>query len=174
MKGLILMQNQFEDTEAFTTIDILRRANIDIILVNMSDNNVIESQYKNKIIIDTFYKNVKLEEFDFLVIPGGSAVYKSLIIDKRVNEAIKNFYENNKLIAAICAAPILLKEYLENKDFTCHPHFKNDIKGKYIDKGVVITDKIITARSMYYTIDFALEIAKFLTGKNIENELKGE
>lgn len=162
MKGLMLIQNCFEDTEALTTIDILRRGNLDIDLVNMSDNEIIITQYKNQIIVNTFYGDIDIENYDFLVIPGGQAVERYLINDKRVYEIIDYFVTNKKLVACICAAPVLLRNYLNNKIFTCFPSYASRINGKYSGHGVEVTDNFVLGKSMYYTIDFALEIVNYL------------
>lgn len=174
MKGLILLDNFFEDTEALATLDVLKRGNLEVLKVNMSNNEILETQVGNKIIVKDFYKDVNLDSYDFLVIPGGKAVMNTLINDKRVYECIKNFNDRNKLIACICAAPSLLRDYLTNLEFTCFPGFEKFINGIKLDKGVVVTKNYITAKSMYYSIEFGLEIVKYLTNntKLIES-LKG-
>ena len=172
MKGVILLDNYFEDTEALSTIDVLKRGGIDVLKVNMSNDKVLETQFGHKIIVDTFYKDVDFNSFDFLVIPGGRAVMNSLFNDSRVYDCIKMFNDRNKLIACICAAPSLLRDYLIGLDYTCYPSFDKYINGNYRrDLGVVQTKNYITARSMYFSISFGLEIVKYLTGntKLIEN-----
>lgn len=174
MKGLILLQNSFEDHEALTTIDVLKRANIEIESINMSDNEILTSQYGNKVIVSKFYKDIDIDNYDFLVIPGGRAVSASLINDERVYKIIKYFVDNKKLVACICAAPVLLKEYL-TKEFTCFPSYAIEFKGKYTGDGVMVLDGFVLAKSMYYTIPFALEIVNCLTNnKNLIKQLKAE
>lgn len=175
MKGLILLDNYFEDTEALSTIDVLKRGNLEVTKVNMSDNEVLETQYGHKLIVKDFYKDINLDDYDFLVIPGGKAVANTLFNDKRVYDAIKAFNDKNKLIACICAAPSLLRDYLKNKKYTCFPAFSKYIDGKYTGKGVEITNNYITAKSMYYSIEFGLEIVKYLTKNNdLIKSLKAE
>ncbi len=163
MKGLILLDNYFEDTEALSTIDVIRRGGIDILKVNMSNNEVLETQYGHKIIVKDFYKDINFDDYDFLVIPGGRAVMNSLFNDNRIYETIKKFDSKHKLIACICAAPSLLREQLKNKEFSCYPGFDKYIDGLYSSNGVTRCDNYITARSMYYSIEFGLEIVKYLT-----------
>lgn len=163
MKGVILLDNYFEDTEALSTIDVLRRGGIDILKVNMSNNEVLETQFGHKLIVDTFYKDVNFDEFDFLIIPGGKAVMNSLFNDSRVYECIKKFDDKKKLIATICAAPSLIRDYLTGLDYTCYPSFDRFINGNYKGVGVVRSKNYITAKSMYFSIEFGLEIVKYLT-----------
>ena len=163
MKGVILLDNYFEDTEALSTIDVLKRGGLDVLKVNMSNNEVLETQFGHKLIVDTFYKDVNFDEFDFLIIPGGRAVMNSLFNDSRVYECIKKFDDKKKLIATICAAPSLIRDYLTGLDYTCYPSFDRFINGNYKGVGVVRSKNYITAKSMYFSIEFGLEIVKYLT-----------
>ena len=163
MKGVILLDNYFEDTEALSTIDVLKRGGIEVLKVNMSNNEVLETQFGHKLIVDTFYKDVDFDNYDFLIIPGGKAVMNSLFNDNRVYECIKKFDNKKKLIATICAAPALLRDYLTGLDYTCYPSFDRFIQGNYKGTGVVTTKNYITAKSMYFSIEFGLEIVKYLT-----------
>ena len=173
MKGIILLDNYFEDTEALSTIDVIRRGGIDILKVNMSNNEVLETQYGHKIIVKDFYKDINLSDYDFLVIPGGKAVMNSLFNDSRVYEAIDDFDKRGKLIACICAAPSLLRFKLKDKEFSCYPGFEKYIDGTYMSNGVTRTNNYITARSMYFSIEFGLEIVKYLTGNTkLRNSLE--
>ena len=175
MKGIILLDNYFEDTEALTTIDVLNRGNIEVLKVNMSDNEILTTQYGHKLIVKDFYKDINLNDYDFLIIPGGRAVSNTLLNDKRVYDAIKAFNDNKKLIAAICAAPSLLRDYLKNKEYTCYPSFSKFINGTYTGLGVMRVSNYILAKSMYYSIEFGLEIVKYLTNNtNLEKSLKAE
>lgn len=174
MRGIILLDNYFEDTEALTTIDVLKRAGIGIELVNMSKDKILTTQCGNRIIVDNFFDPRNVYSYDFLIIPGGKAVMNSLYNDKRAYSTIYKYSMDKKLVALICAAPILAKDLLDNKEFTCFPGFENKLSGKHIDSGVVRSENFITAKSMYYTIDFALEIVKYLINNNtLVESLKG-
>lgn len=167
MKGLIILADGFEDVEALCTIDILRRSNIVVDTVSLYDKEVI-TQSKNKIIVDYLLEEIDETNYDFLIIPGGKAVFNVLDSNKEVEGLIDRFYVNNKLICAICAAPrlIIKKGYLKNKKFTIFPNCIDDYKGGILlDQGVVVEDNIITAKAMYYSIDFALAIIEKLQGK---------
>lgn len=174
MKGIILIQNEFEDTEALTTIDILNRAGIKPVLVNMSNDNIITTQAGNKMIVDVFYKDIYLEDYDFLIIPGGKAVSKYLYYDDRVTKAIKNFVNRDKLVCAICAGPTTIGKLglFEDLKYTCFPGCEEGIEGKHSKKGVV-SNKFITGKAMAYTTSFALEIVKKLLGKEKAKQVKG-
>lgn len=169
MKGLIILANGFEDTEALATIDVLKRSKLQIDKVSLQDTLDIVSQYDLKIKADFLLKDINPNDYDFLVIPGGRAV--SLVLDKskELETLIHNFVSRNKLIAAICAGPSQVGKlgYYQNEKYTCFPGTENKIiGGKYLaNKGVVRSGNFITAKAMAYSIEFGLEIVEYLQGK---------
>lgn len=180
MKGLIILADGFEDVEAIATIDILRRSCITVDTVSL-DNKIVITQSNNKIVVDYLLKEIEKNNYDFIIIPGGKAVFNVLDNNKEIEELIETFYKNKKIICAICAAPRLIakKGYFENKRFTIFPNCLDDYTGGIqIDQGVVIEENIITAKAMYYSIDFALAIIEKLQGKEqmqkIYNQVQGK
>ncbi len=174
MKGLMILANGFEDTEALATHDILKRSLLNIDLVTLGETKEVVSQYHLHLTLEKTLKEVTLEEYDFLVIPGGGAVGKVLRGRTDIKEVIAHFVSKNKLIASICAAPSLLADegyFLEEK-FTCFPGCEiNSQGGKYLpNKGVITSNHFITAKSMAYSLEFGLEIIKYLQG--IEQMMK--
>lgn len=173
MKGIILLASGFEDTEAITTIDILRRAGIEVDMCACNNEEVITTQSGLLVKPELLIKDVVLDNYDFLVIPGGKAVFKTLINLDVVDSVIKKFNDEKKLIACICAAPMLLgkNKLLKDKKYTCFPSCEEGIDGIYTKNGVEITGNLITGKSMAYTIDFALEIVEYLLGKDIKEKV---
>ena len=108
MKGIILLANGFEDTEALTTIDVLIRAGENIIRVGVNSLEVI-SQNNTKIICDVLLDNINPSNYDYLIIPGGKAAFTILNVDKRIENIIDEFILNNKL-----ALTSLSLTYLDN------------------------------------------------------------
>lgn len=174
MKGLILITNNFEDVEAIATVDVLRRARIEIDYVSLNDTLENKTQSGLNIKCDKLISNVALESYDFLVIPGGKAVMTELVDRSEITKIINYFASSNKLIASICAAPFLVGRlgYFEGGKYTCFPGCNKGVeKGKRVDKPVVRYKNFITAKSMAYSIDFALEIIDYLLGKAIKNQI---
>ena len=139
---------------------------------------------------DYFEDTEALTSIDVLV-RGKETVVKAAVKDdfivysqtggKIICDTLLKDIKNEKLVASICAAPHLLgrKGYFNNLEYTCFPGFeKYCVGGIYKNQGVVVTKKFITAKSMYYSIDFALAILEYLYGKEyskkIELSLKGE
>ena len=166
-KGIILLNSCFEDVEAIATIDVLRRAGLDITTFSLDDNN-LTTQSGIKLQSEKLYKDIKLQDYDFLVIPGGGAVFKYLHKRNEVRDIINAFAKSGKLVATICAAPSLVGVlgYFKGKKFTCFPGCEAGIDGKYTGTPLEVSDNFITAKSMAYTIDFALEIVKYVLGKD--------
>ena len=180
MKGLIVLVNGFEDVEAIATIDILKRSSIEIDTTSL-DNKEVVTKSKIKLYTDYILCDVNVDDYDFLIIPGGGAVFNILDKEKRIDDLIDSFYKQNKLICAICAAPRLIAKrgYFKNQKFTIFPDcLDGEVEGEIVNEGVVIETQFITTKSMYYTINFALEIIEKLQGKEqklkIEKEIKGE
>ena len=180
MKGLIILVNGFEDVEALGTIDILRRSKIQIDTVSLADKNII-TQSNNKIETQYLLEEIKVEDYDFLILPGGKAVFNVLDTDLRIVGLIDYFYREDKLICAICAAPRLIAKrgYFKGLKFTIFPGcLDGKAAGKILNKGVVVQKQFITAKSMYYTTEFALQIIKKLQGnkqmKVIKKQIQGK
>lgn len=173
MIGLVILANGFEDTEALTTIDILKRAKIDVITSTINEDLDVVSQYGHVIKTNSLLRKINFSDFDFLVIPGGKAVYNHLIDNHEVHECILYFHKKEKLIASICAGPMVLGKcnILKNFEYTCFPGCEENIDGIKVDKNVVVTDAIITARSMYFSIDFGLEIVNKLLGIDAKEKI---
>ncbi len=177
MKGIILIANGFEETEAIVTIDIIRRANIEIHTISLMESNDVLGAHNILIKTDNNFKNIDYKDYDFIVLPGGKAVFTNLLDNSFVDEVINYFYDSQKLIAAICAAPMVLgkNKILNNKNYTCFKGCESDsYNGEFKNVGCTIDGNVITAKSMYYTIDFALEIIKILKGEKVFLQIKDE
>ncbi len=168
MKGLILFSNGMEDNEALGTIAYLRRSGVSIESVSLEEGIHVLTQYQQTVHADMNYTNVSLDDYDFLVIPGGGYVKRVIDQDIRINSIIKDFHQEGKLIAAICAGPRFLGRLglLDGLDYTCFPGSEIDMpKGNYLRLSkVVSTHQIITARSAGAVVEFAAEIVKKIQG----------
>lgn len=168
MKGLIIFEDGIEDNEGISSRALLRRAAVEVDTVTTNYNKIIRTGYGIKVLVDYHIDEINLEDYDFLIIPGGP--YIASIYDKetKISEIVTHFHENQKLIGAICAAPRLIGHMglLDGSEFTCYPGCEDDVKGgKYRpDLNVVKVGKIITARSSGRVIEFIDEIVRTLFG----------
>ena len=182
MKLLMLFADNFEDVEAIATYDVLSRGKIEVDACSVMPNNKVHMKCGHDIFVKYNIKDIIKEEYDGLIIPGGPASFTILNNMKVVDDLIRYFVDSNKLVSAICAAPHLVGRlgYLKNRNYTVHPGFEDQIiGGKYLrDKGVVVDGNFITAKSMYYSIEFGLAIFEYFTDKSrrdvLEKSLQGE
>jgi len=174
MKVLICYANGFEDVEALATRDLLVRAKLDVYDAKISDSEELVTS-SHKVAISGFksLNNININEFDAIIIPGGSVGVSNLLKSDRVNELAKDFYKAHKLVAAICAGPMVLDKagILIDKRFTCYPGCEVGLKGIYTGEEVIKDDNIITARSMLYSIPFGLNIIEYLLGKETRDRI---
>lgn len=168
MKGIMLLANHFEDVEALITYDMLKRAGISIQTVSMNNDLNVITQSNVHLVAELNVNDLNLNDYDFVVLPGGKAVFETHLKSDITHNIIKHFYDRHALVAAICAAPGVLGEMglLENKEYVCFPGCEFDFtNGILVDKKVVVSDNIITSKAAGTTFDFAYEIIKYLTNE---------
>lgn len=174
MKVLIIYADGFEDVEALATRDVLVRAGISVYDSKINDDEelVISS---HKVALSGFksFKNIDVDEFAAIILPGGSKGVNNLLKSIEVDILLKEFYENHKLVCAICAAPMVLGKngLLHNRPYTCYPGCNEGLDGIYTGEEVVVSDNIVTARSMLYSIPFGLKIIELLIDKECSDRI---
>ena len=167
---LCILENGFEEIETITPIDLLRRAGAEVVLASVSEIGVI-GKCGIKIIADALLSDVKEQEFDALFLPGGPAVMQ-LRKNAEVINLIRRFHEEKKCIAAICAAPLLLKdaELLEGKHFTSHSTTTTELPQSNGER-VVIDGQLLTSRGAGTAFEFGLTFVEMLFGKATSDEV---
>lgn len=160
----ILLANGFEEIEALAPLDVLRRLNYEVELVSMNNTLEVISSHNVTFKADKVYDE-KIELSRGLIIPGGMPGSINLRDDNRVIDLVKKFKEENKLICAICAGPIVLgrANILNDIEVTSYPGFENELNCKnYLNEKVVVSKNIITSRGPATAFDFAFAIANYL------------
>lgn len=173
-KVLITIANGFEEIEAISIIDILRRAEIEVVIASIEEKQV-SGAHNIKIEADCLIDEIDPLDFEMLVLPGGLPNAFTLAEDKRVQKILKDMQEANKYISAICAAPYALhKADVLNKNYTCYPSFEKKIRdeGYTNQKNVVIDEKVITSAGPATAMEFALQLVKTLTNEEIYTQVK--
>lgn len=173
-KVLIPIATGFEEIEALSLVDILRRADIDVVTAGL-DAELIKGAHGVKIKTDILLDLANSDEFDMIVLPGGLPGAEYLAKSEKVKSLLKDFDKNGRLIGAICAAPWALStaDVLKQK-YTCYPSFENTVqKSGYDSTQDVVTDQnIMTSRGPATAMKFALEIVKQICGKDKYQEIK--
>lgn len=170
----MLYADGFEDVEAIATRDVLVRAGIEVVDVKIKeDSQIVVSSHKMSLTGFLSAKNINVEEFSALILPGGSRGVNNLLQSSEVDRLVKEFNDKHKWVCAICAAPMVLAKngLLHNKRYTCYPGCNEGLDGNYTGEEVVVTDNIVTARSMLYSIPFGLTIIELLLGKDTKERI---
>lgn len=171
----VFLADGFEEVEALTPVDYVRRAGKTVITVGVTGKTVIGA-HDIPVVCD-----ITVEDFDItldaegIILPGGMPGTLNLEKSEKVQNAIDFCVKNDKMIAAICAAPSILghKNLLENKNAVCFPGFEKDLAGAVIADDYAVTDgNIITAKGAGAASEFAFEIIAYLCGRNKADEIK--
>ena len=173
-KVLVLLADGFEEIEALSVVDVLRRANVDCKMCSI-EGEYVRGTHNIIIKSDCNIKDIDGQEYDCVVLPGGLPGAENLKAQS-VKELVLKMNENKKIVAAICAAPETLEYFniLENKKCTSYPGFiQNKDKINYIeDEPVVVDDNIITSRGPATALLFALAILEKLGYINEVEDIK--
>lgn len=173
-KVTVLLADGFEEVEAVSIADVLRRADIEVALTGLREGPV-EGAHGIKIIPDISIDDIKPDDFDMVVLPGGQPGSDNLNGDQRVKVLIKEFSDKGKLTGAICAAPYVLANagVLDGKHATSYPAFRDRLgAARYEEKAVVSDGNIITSQGPGTALCFALEIVGRLAGTDKAEQIK--
>jgi 4-methyl-5(b-hydroxyethyl)-thiazole monophosphate biosynthesis len=165
MRILVPLADGFEDIEVATTIDVLRRAGIEVNTASMTGGWITSGQGV-KIMADKKISDIEIREYDGIVLPGGSQGVENLSRSSKLKEFLEKLNENGKMIAAICAAPTILAKYhlLDNKKATIYPGMEKELPYPR-DERVVIDGNVITSQGAGTAMEFGLAIVEKLVGK---------
>lgn len=162
----VFLTTGFEEIEALGTIDILRRAELDVKSVSLVGDKLVTSSHGIQVVADLLFDDVDFNTAAMLILPGGTPKYDEHSGMKKV---ILDFANKGEKVAAICASPMVLGGLglLEGKNATCYPSFEKYLKGANLqtEKAVVVDGNITTGRGPGLTIDFALKLVEIIAGK---------
>jgi 4-methyl-5(b-hydroxyethyl)-thiazole monophosphate biosynthesis len=170
-KAIVLLADGFEDVEAVTPVDYLRRAGIEVSTVSISESLTVTSKWGGiKMIADATLADIKQGgDWDAVILPGGMPGASNLAASKETGSLLKNMAVEGKLICAICAAPAIVLAplgLLSGKKFTCYPGMEEKVNnGKWSDDRVVTDGNIITSRGAGTAGEFAVAIIEKLLDK---------
>jgi 4-methyl-5(b-hydroxyethyl)-thiazole monophosphate biosynthesis len=166
-KVLMPLATGFEEIEALSIVDILRRAEIEVVIAGLLPGPV-SGAHDISVVPDATIEAINAGAFDMIVLPGGQPGTDNLNADPRIHALLKEFAAKNKLIGAICAAPIVLAAagVLNGKKATCYPTYIDRLSGGiYENASVVSDDSIITSQGAGTAINFGLAIVARLTNQ---------
>ncbi|MBO0544464.1 DJ-1/PfpI family protein [Clostridium botulinum] len=175
-KILVFIAEGFEEIEALTIVDVLRRANIQCDMCSIASNKEIKGAHNILVNVDKTLEEIKSNEYNGLVIPGGMPGATNLRDNNKLIDLVKEFNKDKKLIAAICAGPIVLSKanIIKGKEVTSYPGFEEDLKeGLYKEDLVVQDGNIITSRGPSAAMYFAFKILENLKKRFCKRNKRG-
>lgn len=161
---LCLITDGFEEIETITPVDLLRRAEVEVVIASL-DGAAVTGRSGVKLVPDAGLEAVTGQDFDLLLLPGGPGV-KALRADGRAAGVAKNFEAAGRKIAAICAAPLILHDagLLEGRRFTSHSSTWEELPDAE-DERVVEDGLFITSRGAGTALDFGFALVEYLAGE---------
>lgn len=170
----VFLATGFEEIEALTVVDLLRRAAVNTATVSITGNRQVTSSHKITVEADMLLADVDFSKIDMIVLPGGMPGTKNLEACEKLMEQVEQFYQNGKYLSAICAAPSIFghRGMLNGRNACSYPEFECELEGAVVSKNPVeISDHIITSRGMGTAIDFGLAIVARMTNEETAKEL---
>jgi protein deglycase len=174
MKAVVPMAAGFEEIEFSSIVDILRRAEVEILTAGLKDG-LIEGAHGVRARADMSLDQVEADNFDAIIIPGGSPGFINLSQDERVLNLLREMDKAGKYIAAICGGPSVLARagVFRGRKATIYPGMEGMLEGaESVDSRVVVDGKLITSKGPGTAMDFALKLVEILEGKDIMEEVK--
>jgi protein deglycase len=176
-KAMVLVHfaEGFEEIEAISVVDVLRRAGIETRMVSVTGSLPVTGSHGITVNTDVLFHEALYDDAQMLVLPGGLPGAHNLFAHKGLVDKLLQFSQLGKPLAAICAAPYILGELgiLAGEKATCYPGFEKHLKGaEVVTEQAVISGNIITGRGAGPAIGFALKIVEYLQGKSLADALK--
>lgn len=175
-KVLLPLAMGFEEIEAITIADVLRRADVEVVLAGLEELDV-KGAHGIIVVADALFADLDGDTFDMIALPGGLPGAFHLAEHQGLQRLLKRFDTQHKFIAAICAAPYALKMagVLKNS-YTCYPSFESKIHHDGYDafQNIIVDENIITSKGPSTAMLFALSLVSKLCGKSVEKKLRSD
>ena len=170
----VFLAEGFEEIEALTPVDVLRRAGLSVQTVSIMKEQVVAGAHGIPVLADVMFGEVHVEDAEMILLPGGLPGATNLDAHEGLAKMILDFAKAEKPLAAICAAPLVFghRGLLEGKKATCYPGFEDRLNGaQYTGAKVEVSGNVITSCGMGASIEFGLALAKYLVGEDISDDV---
>ena len=173
----VLLAEGFEEVEALTPVDLLRRAGVDAKLVGVT-GEMVPGTHGIGIQTDLTMDQADWDQAEMIVLPGGMPGTNNLYADKRVTDAVRKCYDEGKYVAAICAAPSVIlggMGLLKGRKATCNPGMEDGMAGAIpLERTCVVDGRIITACGVGGALDFGCALVSALCGEEKARRIAAE
>lgn len=174
-KACMFFAPGFEEVEALTAVDLLRRAGVELAMVSVNGETMVEGSHGIAVRMDKVFSEVNYEEMALLILPGGQPGTNNLKASEEVTKLVLDFDKKGKLLAAICAAPTVFGGLglLNGRKATCYPGCEDGLTGAVLSTECVVVDgNITTSRGVGTAISFALSLIEQLLGKEKAEQIR--
>lgn len=176
MRVIIPLASGFEEIEAVTVIDVLRRGGVKVVTLSMDVRELnVEGAHKISFIADALWEDDQVASADMIVLPGGLDGMLALKADHRILDTIQGFHKQGKFVGAICAAPVVLYEagILKGRKVACYPGMEASLPEARFQPGMAVVrdDTIITGSGPATAMAFALAVLEMLAGSTCRAKL---
>ncbi len=176
-KIYIFFADGFETVEALAPVDVMRRAGIEVVTVSIMGRKEVLSAQGVTVVADALFEECDFSQGDAFVLPGGGVGTDNLSAHEPLRALLKDVSAQGKLVAAICAAPMVLGRtgLLEGKKATCYPGCESDLFGaEYTAAAVEVCGNIITGCGPGVSFDFGFAIVEHFCGAEVVNTLRAQ
>ena len=176
MQIYVFLADGFEEIEAVAPIDVFRRAELEVITVSVTGDQLVTGAHGLTVAADSLFEDLSFEGDFLLFLPGGMPGTLNLEAHEGLRELIGQQAAKGNKIAAICAAPSILGKMglLNGKEAICYPGFENFLTGASVsDQDVVQSGSVFTAKGPGVAIDFALALVEDLKGPDVAAQVSG-
>ncbi|MDO4190554.1 MAG: DJ-1/PfpI family protein [Bacteroidales bacterium] len=173
-KVYLFLADGFEEIEALAVVDLLRRAEVCVETVSVSNRNEVVGAHNVTVKADTLIAQAQIEKPDMLILPGGMPGMENLYACEKLRNLLLQQAGEQRLIAAICASPSILGRLglLKQHQAVCYPGFEDELTEAFVrSERVLVSDNIITSRAPGTAIPFALELIKILCGEAVADQI---
>lgn len=174
-RALVVMADGFEEIEAVTIVDVLRRAGVETTVAAVGSTRTLTGGHGIRLEADATLDAVREQSWDVVVLPGGAQNAKTLREDARVQALLRAQNEAGRRLAAICAAPTALARagVLERREATCYPSFEGQLEGARVrNQPVVVDGHVTTSRGPGTAMRFALTLVEQLVGRSVAERVR--
>lgn len=175
MKVYVMLADGFEEIEALTVIDVLRRGDVETVMVSIKSDKIILSAHNIPVVTDVNIEKIEIMPEDMIVIPGGSKGVQGLSESKVLKDLLLKHQGKEGLLAAICAGPKIPGKmgFYNGIKATCYPGCEDGLEGAIISNDNVVVDKnFITSRGPATSLDFAYTLLSLIKGKDVSARIQ--
>ncbi len=173
-KIAVHLASGFEEIEAITIIDVLRRAGFNVTTVSIQENKLVVGSHKIPVLADMLFEEVDYKAIDMIILPGGMPGSKNLDQHEGLKSKILSFHNAQKPLGAICAAPLVFGHLniLNGKDAVCYPGYEAELYGAHVKMApALVSGNVFTGRGVGAALAFSLKIVEMLDSKEKAEKL---